>query len=54
MTQWSMTPVIDWLLHRGRHRAAPENLVAELCARVRGVARPVEVFALPAAGADSR
>jgi len=42
MTQWSMTPVIDWLLHEGRHIAAPEALVGDLCARVRTAGMPID------------
>ena len=42
MAQWSMTPVIDWLLHEGRHLAAPEALVGELCARVRAAGMPID------------
>jgi adenylate cyclase len=42
MTQWSMTPVIDWLLRQGRHIAAPEKLVAEICARVRAAGMPID------------
>jgi len=37
-----MTPVIDWLLHEGRHLAAPEALVGELCARVRAAGMPID------------
>jgi len=42
MAQWSMTPVIDWLLHEGRHLAAPEALVGELCTRVRAAGMPID------------
>ena len=42
MSQWSMTPVIDWLLHEGRHLAAPEALVGDLCARVRSAGMPID------------
>ena len=42
MTQWSMTPVIDWLLHEGRHIAAPAALVGDLCARVRAAGMPID------------
>jgi adenylate cyclase len=42
MARWSMTPVIDWLLHKGRHLAAPEALVGELCARVRTAGMPID------------
>lgn len=39
---WSIGPVIDWLLHEGRHLAAPETLVGELCARVRAAGMPID------------
>jgi len=39
---WSIGPVIDWLLHEGRHLAAPEALVEELCARVRAAGMPID------------
>jgi adenylate cyclase len=39
---WSIGPVIDWLLHEGRHLAAPEALVGELCARVRAAGMPID------------
>jgi adenylate cyclase len=42
MARWSMTPVIDWLLHEGRHLPAPETLVGELCARVRAAGMPID------------
>ena len=45
MARWSMTPVIDWLLHEGRHLAAPETLVGELCARVRTAGMPIDQVA---------
>lgn len=31
---WSATPIIDWLLHRGRQLHDPEKLLNELCSRV--------------------
>lgn len=37
-----MTPVIDWLLHEGRHVAAPDVLVGDLCARVRAAGMPID------------
>ena len=37
-----MTPVIDWLLHEGRHIAAPDMLVGDLCARVRAAGMPID------------
>ena len=42
MAQWSMTPVIDWLLHAGRHIPAPDALVGELCTRVRAAGMPID------------
>ncbi|MEK6244290.1 MAG: adenylate/guanylate cyclase domain-containing protein [Pseudomonadota bacterium] len=42
MAQWSITPVIDWLLHEGRHLAAPDALVGDLCARVRAAGMPID------------
>jgi len=42
MAQWSIAPVIDWLLHKGRHLAAPDALVGELCARVRAAGMPID------------
>jgi len=31
---WSITPVIDWLMHKGRHLPTREEVVAEICERV--------------------
>lgn len=42
MTDWSITPVIDWLMHKGRHLTAPEEIVGGLCARVRSAGLPIE------------
>jgi adenylate cyclase len=42
MSQWSMTPVIDWLLHAGRHIPTPDALVGELCTRVRTAGMPID------------
>ena len=42
MTQWSVSPVIDWLLHKGRMLRTPEAVVAELCARVRAAGMPLD------------
>ena len=39
---WSISPVVDWMLHKGRHLATPEALVGELCARVRSAGMPIE------------
>jgi adenylate cyclase len=40
--QWSIEPVVGWLLHKGRHLPSPERLVAELCSRVRDAGMPIE------------
>jgi len=42
MAAWSMTPVIDWLLHKGRRLPTRELVVGELCARVREAGMPIE------------
>ena len=42
MAQWSIEPVVGWLLHKGRHLPSPERLVAELCSRVREAGMPLE------------
>jgi adenylate cyclase len=42
MAQWSITPVLDWLMHKGRHLPSPERLVAELCPQVRAAGMPIE------------
>jgi adenylate cyclase len=42
MTEWSVSPVIDWLLHKGRMLGTPEAVVAELCARVRAAGMPLD------------
>ena len=39
---WSVTPVIDWLLHRGRHLTDPEALLGAICARVRDAGMPID------------
>jgi adenylate cyclase len=50
MAPWSMTPVIDWLLHKGRRLATREAVVRELCERVRAAGMPIErvAFFFPA------
>jgi len=50
MAPWSMTPVIDWLLHKGRHLPSREAVVGELCERVRLAGMPIErvAFFFPA------
>jgi len=42
MAQWSIGPVIDWLLHKGRLLGTPEAVVAELCSRVRAAGMPLD------------
>src|SRR5688572_194001 len=42
MAEWSVSPVIDWLLHKGRLWRIPEAVVAELCARVRTAGMPLD------------
>jgi adenylate cyclase len=39
---WSVKPVFDWLLHRGRHLTDPEALLGAICARVREAGMPLE------------
>ena len=50
MAAWSMTPTIDWLLHKGRRLPEREAVVAELCERVRAAGMPIErvAFFFPA------
>jgi len=50
MAPWSMTPVIDWLLHKGRRLPTREAVVGELCERVRAAGMPIErvAFFFPA------
>ena len=31
MTTWSVSQVVDWLMHRGRHLPTREAVVGELC-----------------------
>src|SRR5258706_7857597 len=42
MTQWSVAPVIDWLLHKGRMLETPQAVVGELCARLRSEGMPLD------------
>lgn len=42
MAQWSIAPVIDWLLHKGRHLPTREAVVREICERVRAAGMPIE------------
>jgi len=39
---WSVKPVIDRLLHRGRHLTDPDALLAAICARVRKAGMPLD------------
>jgi len=42
MSDWSIAPVIDWLMHKGRLMAAPQEVVGEICTRVRDAGMPIE------------
>ena len=42
MADWSVTPVIDWLLHKGRMLKTPQAVVGELCARLRTEGMPLD------------
>ena len=42
MAEWSITPVIDWLLHKGRLLGTPAEVVGELCSRVRAQGMPLD------------
>ena len=42
MAEWSITPVIDWLLHKGRFIRTADAVVGELCARVRAQGMPLD------------
>jgi adenylate cyclase len=39
---WSITPAIDWLMHKGRHLATREEVVGGICERVRAAGMPVD------------
>lgn len=39
---WSAAPVVDWLMHKGRHLPTREAVVGELCQRVRAAGLPIE------------
>ena len=39
---WSIAPVIDWMMHRGRHLATREEVVAGICERVRQAGMPID------------
>jgi adenylate cyclase len=42
VTDWSIAPVIDWLLHKGRLLGKPDAVVGELCSRVRAAGMPLD------------
>ena len=42
MKHWSIAPVIDWLMHKGRHLATREEVVGEICERLRAAGLPIE------------
>jgi adenylate cyclase len=42
MTAWSVTPVIDWLMHKGRHLQTREEVVSGICERVRAAGMPID------------
>jgi adenylate cyclase len=42
MANWSVTPVIDWLMHKGRHLATREEVVGGICERVRAAGMPID------------
>ena len=42
MAEWSIAPVIDWLMHKGRHLPAREDVVSGICERVRAAGMPID------------
>ena len=42
MAEWSVTPVIDWLMHKGRHLPTREQVVGGICERVRAAGLPID------------
>jgi adenylate cyclase len=42
VTDWSAKPIVDWLLHKGRHLPTPQAVVGELCPRVRAAGMPID------------
>lgn len=42
MAEWSVAPVIDWLMHKGRHLATREEVVGGICERVRAAGLPID------------
>jgi adenylate cyclase len=39
---WSIAPVIDWMMHRGRHLPTREEIVGGICERVRAAGMPLD------------
>ena len=39
---WSIAPVIDWMMHKGRHLATREEVVGGICERVRAAGMPID------------
>jgi len=39
---WSITPVIDWLMHKGRHLPTREEVVGGICERARAAGMPID------------
>ena len=42
MAQWLIAPVIDWLMHKGRHLPTREEVVSGICERVRAEGMPID------------
>ncbi|MEM7405530.1 MAG: adenylate/guanylate cyclase domain-containing protein [Pseudomonadota bacterium] len=42
MPSWSIDPVVDWLLHKGRYENEPEALLASICTRVQAAGLPID------------
>ncbi|MDX1377038.1 MAG: adenylate/guanylate cyclase domain-containing protein [Burkholderiales bacterium] len=42
MTDWSIAPVIDWLMHKGRLMDSPKDVVEQICLRVREAGMPID------------
>ena len=40
--RWSATPLVDWLLRKGRMLGKPDALVRELCERLRALGMPLD------------
>jgi adenylate cyclase len=39
---WSIAPVIDWMMHKGRHLQTREEVVGGICERVRAAGMPID------------